>query len=85
MLVPNRHASIDSYRYGFNGMEKDDEVKGEGNNYNYGFRLYDNRVGKFLSVDPLSQKFPYWSPYAFAGNTPIQAIDLDGREILFVN
>jgi hypothetical protein len=33
----------------------------------------------------LSRKFPYWSPYHFAGNTPIQAIDLDGREILFVN
>ena len=29
-LVPNRYGSSNSYRYGFNGMEKDDEVKGEG-------------------------------------------------------
>ena len=39
-------------------------------------------MGRFLSVDPLTGNFPYWSPYAFAGNTPIQALDLDGLEIL---
>jgi hypothetical protein len=30
-LVPNRHANGKEYRYGFNGKEKDDELKGEGN------------------------------------------------------
>ena len=44
-------------------------------------RIYDPRLGKFLSVDPLSSKFPWWTPYAFAGNSPIEAIDLDGGEI----
>jgi hypothetical protein len=37
-------------------------------------------LGKFLSVDPLSDKFPWYTPYQFAGNTPLQAIDLDGAE-----
>jgi RHS repeat-associated protein len=80
-----RTFSSNKYRYGFNGKEKDDEVVGNGNEYDYGARIYNPRLGRFLSTDPLSHKFPYWSPYQFAGNTPIQAIDLDGREILFVN
>jgi RHS repeat-associated protein len=69
------------YRYGFNGKEMDDEIKGEGIQYDYGFRIYDARLGRFLSVDPLSASYPYYTPYQFAGNTPIQAVDLDGREI----
>jgi len=71
------------YRYGFNGKEKTDEVTGvTGATYDYGFRIYDSRLGRFLSVDPLTQSFPWWTPYQFAGNTPIQALDLDGLEIL---
>jgi RHS repeat-associated protein len=65
------------YRFGYNGKEDDDEWGKQ----DYGFRISDPRIGRFLSVDPLSGKFPYWSPYAFAGNTPIYAIDLDGGEI----
>jgi hypothetical protein len=37
-------------------------------------------VSRFLSVDPLAPKYPWYTPYQFAGNTPIQAIDLDGLE-----
>ncbi|MFM9988584.1 RHS repeat-associated core domain-containing protein [Flavobacterium sp.] len=79
-LVPNRHGSSTAYRYGFNGKEKDDELKGEGNAIDYEKRFYDPRVGRFLSIDPLEKKFPWYTPYQFAGNTPIQAIDLDGAE-----
>ncbi|WP_179091270.1 colicin E5-related ribonuclease [[Flexibacter] sp. ATCC 35208] len=68
------------YRYGFNGKENDNDVKGEGNELDYGMRVYDSRIGKFLSVDPLATKFPHYTPYQFSGNTPIQAVDLDGRE-----
>jgi len=68
------------YRYGFNGKENDNEVKGEGNQQDYGMRVYDPRLGKFLSVDPLAKSFPWYTPFQFAGNTPIQAIDLDGEE-----
>ncbi|OFX61372.1 MAG: hypothetical protein A2046_15180 [Bacteroidetes bacterium GWA2_30_7] len=40
-------------------------------------------VSRWLSPDPLAAKYPYWSPYNFAGNTPIQAIDLEGLEIYY--
>lgn len=68
------------YRYGFNGKENDNEVKGEGNQQDYGMRVYDPRIGKFLSVDPLTKKYPYYTPYSFAGNKPIAFIDRDGEE-----
>jgi len=55
-------------------------VKGEGNQQDYGMRIYDTRLGRFLSVDPLAFSFPWYSPYHYAGNTPIQAVDLDGSE-----
>jgi RHS repeat-associated protein len=67
-------------RYGFNGKEKDDDLYGEGESYDYIKRIFDPRTGRFLSIDPLRQKFPWYTPYQFAGNTPIQAIDIDGEE-----
>ncbi|OFY83915.1 MAG: hypothetical protein A3F72_07920 [Bacteroidetes bacterium RIFCSPLOWO2_12_FULL_35_15] len=79
--MPGRNfTSANGYRYGYNGKEKDDEVKGAGNSYNYGFRIYDPRIGRFLSVDPLSNNFAYYTPYQYAGNKPIAYIDLDGLE-----
>ena len=68
------------YKYGFNGKEKDDEVKGNNNSYDYGMRMYDSRLGRFMSVDPLTRSFPFYSPYSYAGNNPIMNIDLDGLE-----
>ncbi len=69
------------YRYGFNGKEKDPEFQ---NNYDYGFRIYNPNIAKFLSVDPLTKGYPYYTPYQFAGNKPIVAIDLDGAEEKYV-
>ena len=43
-------------------------------------RIYDPRVGRFLSVDPISRKYPELTPYQFASNRPIDGIDLDGLE-----
>ncbi len=68
------------YRYGFNGKEQDDEVSGNGNQYDYGFRIYNPRIGKFLSVDPLTKNYAELTPFQFASNTPIFAIDIDGLE-----
>ncbi|WP_222165492.1 RHS repeat-associated core domain-containing protein [Edaphocola aurantiacus] len=70
----------DRYRFGFNGQEKDNELKGVGNSINYKARMQDTRVAKFLSLDPLSQKFPMLTPYQFASNNPILNVDLDGLE-----
>ena len=80
MLQPGRHANTGNYRQGFNGKELDNEIKGDGAQYDYGFRIYDPRVGKFLSKDPLFKTYPWFTPYQFAGNSPIWAIDLDGLE-----
>ena len=80
MLVPNRHGSSNSYRYGFQGQEKDDELKGEGNSLNYTFRMHDPRVGRFFAVDPLAPKYPFYSPYQFCSNSPLMAIELEGLE-----
>src|SRR5690606_30918154 len=85
MQMPNRNGSTDDYRYGFNGKEMDNEVLGNGNQYDYGFRIYNPRIAKFLSVDPLSKSFPWYTPYQFAGNMPISAVDLDGLEIYFAS
>ncbi len=69
-----------SYRYGFNGKENDNEVEGVGNQIDYGMRVYDPRIGRFMSVDPLIRQYPWYTPYQFAGNKPIFAVDLDGLE-----
>jgi RHS repeat-associated protein len=64
------------YRYTFNAKETDTESDLQ----DYGMRIYNPRLGKFLSVDPLTRSFPWYTPYQFAGNMPIWAIDLDGME-----
>jgi RHS repeat-associated protein len=69
---------VGAYRYGFNGKEKDPDM--DGNNYDYGFRIYNPQIGKFLSTDPLTDKYPELTPYQFASNTPICVVDLDGLE-----
>jgi RHS repeat-associated protein len=69
-----------TYRFGFNGKENDNGVKGLGNQQDYGMRIYDPRVGRFLSTDPLQAKYPGLTPYQFASNSPIAHIDLDGQE-----
>jgi RHS repeat-associated protein len=81
MVMPGRKypAGGGLYRYGFNGKEQDKETTGT-STYDYGFRIYNPALGRFLSVDPLQKKFPELTPYQFASNTPIQAVDLDGRE-----
>ena len=78
--APNLYIHKYNYRYGFNGKENDNEVKGEGDEQDYGMRIYDPRVGRFLSVDPLTQSYPWNSTYAFSENEPISNIDLDGQE-----
>jgi RHS repeat-associated protein len=81
MEMANRKYSVQvPYRYGFNGKENDNEIKGEGNQIDYGSRVYDPRIGKFLSIDPLSNTYPMLTPYQYAGNSPIAGVDLDGKE-----
>jgi len=80
MYSPNRHESSNSYRYGFQGQELDNEIKGEGNSINYKYRMHDPRIGRFFAVDPLTSKYPHYTPYSFSGNKVIHAIELEGLE-----
>ena len=83
LLVGRNWEGGSEYRYGFNREESDSEAYGDNNIYDYGFRIYSPRLGKFLSVDPLTKTYPMLTPYQFASNTPIQGIDLDGLEIYY--
>jgi RHS repeat-associated protein len=78
-VMPNRHGNDNQYRYGFNGMESDPEIKGEGNSYTTEFRQYDPRIGRWLSVDPLAHQAAGWTPYRFCFDNPISYTDPDGR------
>ena len=58
----------------FTGKERDKET-----NYDYfGARYYDSRIGRWMSVDPLAEKFPDVSSYQFTHNNPINRVDIDG-------
>ena len=81
VLLKERTVENEFYRRSFNGMETDPEVKGNGNSYDFGARMYDPRVGIFLSLDRFSDKFGSLSPYSFAGDSPILAIDNNGDSI----
>ncbi|PCI97024.1 MAG: hypothetical protein COB15_08650 [Flavobacteriales bacterium] len=77
--MPGRNFSSSSYRFGFNGMEKDDEVKGStGTSYTTYFRQYDPRLGRFHSMDPVN--YPWQSDYAAFNNNPIFFADPSGAE-----
>ncbi|PWH86250.1 RHS repeat-associated core domain-containing protein [Brumimicrobium oceani] len=80
MRRSNRGLVLGSYRYGFNGMEKDDNIKGEGNSYDFGARIYDPRVGRWLSRDALEGKKPFLSPYQAFKNNPLMYTDPDGND-----
>jgi len=67
------------YSFGFNGMLNDNELKGLGNSLDFGARIYDSKLARFLSIDPLIKKYPHFSSYMFAGNNPIYYIDKGGE------
>ena len=77
---PNRKAPVtaESYRYGFNGAESDDEVAGTKNHYDLGLRNYDPRIGRMWKVDPRYKEYPWQTAYAYHRNSPISMIDFLG-------
>jgi len=78
--MKERSFSAGSYRYGFNGMEKDDDVSGEGNIYSTFFRAYDSRLAKWFNVDTKANSKPFISPYNSMSNNPIVNIDPFGND-----
>jgi RHS repeat-associated protein len=76
------YTATNAYRYGFNGKEKDDEAKGSGNSYDFGARIYDPRIGRWFTRDPLAGKYPGMSPFNAFANNPIQYKDPDGKDVI---
>jgi RHS repeat-associated protein len=71
MPMPNKHTTDGNYRYAFQGQEKDGETDMEA----FELRLWDGRLGRWLTVDPYHE---FYSPYVGMGNNPINLIDPDG-------
>ncbi len=66
------------YKYKFQGQERQDEV---GLNWDsFKWRNYDYAIGRFMSIDPLTEKYSHQSPYAFSENSPIMYRELEGLE-----
>ena len=79
--MPGRKfSSGDGYRFGFNGMEKESDITDvDGGHLDFGARLYDSRLGRWLATDKFEKMYPSISPYSFALNSPIKFIDEAGN------
>jgi RHS repeat-associated protein len=82
MLQPAAYGSNREYRFGYNGKESDNDWKGEGNVYDFGERIYDSRLGRWLSIDPAQIRHEDWSPYIAMGNRPTSLVDVSGRDTI---
>jgi RHS repeat-associated protein len=77
MIMPGRSFTSESYRYGYQGSEKDFDVA-EGD-YTTHYRMLDTRLGRWFSVDPVFQ--PWQSSYTSMDNNPIWFNDVLGNVI----
>jgi RHS repeat-associated protein len=75
------HSNTNRTPYLFNGKELDEET----GLYYYGARYYDPKTSVFQSVDPSAEKYPFLTPYAYVANNPVNVIDPDGKDIVYVN
>jgi RHS repeat-associated protein len=81
LQMDSRTVNDGDYRYGFQGQEGDPEIKGQGNSWNFKYRMHDPRLGRFFAVDPLAAKYPYNSAYAFQENKLGLGRELEGLQL----
>ncbi|MBP5557344.1 MAG: RHS repeat-associated core domain-containing protein [Bacteroidales bacterium] len=73
--LDNQRATDYASRYTFSGKERDEET---GYSY-FGARYYNSALSIWLSVDPMSDKYPSTSPYTYCANNPVKLVDEDGE------
>ncbi len=82
--MPNRSWNDPNakYKYGFNGKEKDNEINVDGGDYDFGARIYNSRLGRWLSFDKYNQ---FENNYIGINNNPISQFDIDGNWVKGTN
>lgn len=76
--------SLNRYRFGFQGQEAENEIASVTGAYSFfKYRISDNRIGRFWSVDPLAKDYPWNSTYAFSENRVIDGVELEGLEYIY--
>jgi RHS repeat-associated protein len=71
--------SAGAKKYQYNGKELQEDFGLDW--YDYGARFYDAGLGRWHVIDPLAEKYPNVSPYAYCANNPVLFIDPNGQEI----
>ena len=85
LLVGRNWEGRSEYRYGFNGKQADDEITGNDHVLDFGARVYDSRLGRWFSVDKLTQQNSCEAPFVFVSNSPLMFIDPTGNEKIIVS
>jgi len=82
--ISSKAAGSLTNRYKYNGKELQSQEFSDGSGfelYDYGARMQDPQIGRWLGIDPLAGKYGSFSPYCYTANEPIKFIDPDGRDI----
>jgi RHS repeat-associated protein len=74
-----------NYRYGFNAMEREDDLYAPGSAYDFGARMYDGRLGRWWSVDIMQKLHAGWTTYKFGLDNPILFVDPNGETEYYFN
>ena len=80
LFVSQRNSEEFDSRYKFTAKELDNETS-----YTYfGARYYDSELSAWLSVDPMSDKYPSLSPYCYSADNPVVLVDPNGEKVYIV-